>query len=98
MTTYFAVVNFQTVICTDELPPFVRKPILIAWEPRTSGGSFYIIPLSDRNIGDIDVRKQNTVAWKDGDEGRAGASTNRIIEFKSSATHAIETAVRSGIH
>jgi hypothetical protein len=54
--------------------------------------------ISDINIGNIDSRKQNTVAWKDGDQGRTSASTNRIIEFKSSATLAIETAVRPGIH
>lgn len=54
--------------------------------------------ISDINIGNSDVRKQNTVTGKDGDQGRTSASTNRIIEFKSSATHAIETAVRPGIH
>ena len=54
--------------------------------------------IGDINIGNNDIRKQNTVTGKDGDQGRTSASTNRIIEFKSSATHTIETAVRPGIH
>jgi len=54
--------------------------------------------ISGINIGNNDVRKQNTVTGKDGDQGRTCASTSRIIEFKSSPTHAIETAIRPGIH
>jgi hypothetical protein len=54
--------------------------------------------ISDINIGNIDILKQNTVTSKDGDQGRTRASTNRIIEFQSSATLAIETAVRPGIY
>jgi hypothetical protein len=49
-------------------------------------------------LATFDVPKQNTVTSKDGDQGRTSASTNRIIEFKSCATPAIETAVRPGIH